>query len=541
MNIVQSCWSCNQQNFPELNAGWLAPEYNLMSWTLSCLQLKKFYKKVTLYTDGAAAKILIDTLHLPYDEVICDLDKLKIFDPKLWALPKIYTYQQQKAPFLHVDGDVFIWQEFDKHLLNSPLIAQNLEVSTDYYEGVMKGLETKLSFLPAELIEERKNNDLVYAFNAGILGGTDVGFFEEYTKKAFDFVNRNLDNLQKINIGTFNIFFEQHLFYCLAKKQGKPVNVLFPDIIGDNQYTGFDDFAEVPHNKKYLHLLGTYKGHVTVCEQMAARLRYDYPEYYYKIVALYQDRKRPLYRDYYQHLGVAEKNSLVSRYYFLKDAFNKNKLKTKTKDAAAQPAFIPFRGQLIKKLIDSGQTNSTGIKKTTALKYNRLLKDADMFESKLSKVLRSKFAAYSHEYLYARDINSTAYHHEIFGATDRGPKQIVADKSVAIIKSRFDWSKVDPGISSATDLIKISNSEVAATYTAVIPQAYGCGYTLMNIDELDLLILNILNRKKNISNVLEETTTAFDEQELADHRAEFELLITGRVKMGLKNKLIKTV
>lgn len=43
MRIIQSAWTCNQSNLLTSNSGWLSPKYNLMSWALSCLQLKQYY------------------------------------------------------------------------------------------------------------------------------------------------------------------------------------------------------------------------------------------------------------------------------------------------------------------------------------------------------------------------------------------------------------------------------------------------------------------------------------------------------------------
>ena len=72
MRIIQSSWACNQPDLLTTNAGWLAPEYNLMSWTLSCLQLKQYYSEVVLYCDSVSAKTLIDVLQLPYSDVVCN-------------------------------------------------------------------------------------------------------------------------------------------------------------------------------------------------------------------------------------------------------------------------------------------------------------------------------------------------------------------------------------------------------------------------------------------------------------------------------------
>ncbi|PBJ12292.1 DUF6734 family protein [Flavobacterium sp. ACN6] len=146
MRVIQSAWTCNKPSLLTTSLGWLSPEYNLMAWTLSCLQLKKYYPELILYSDSVSAKMLVDTLKLPYSEVICNLDSLNIYHPQLWALPKISAYSQQEKPFLHVDGDVFIWKKFNDSLVKGNLIAQNIEAATDYYEKIMISLESELNF-----------------------------------------------------------------------------------------------------------------------------------------------------------------------------------------------------------------------------------------------------------------------------------------------------------------------------------------------------------------------------------------------------------
>ena len=68
MRIVQTFWSGGKSLLQD-GFGWLHPEYNLMSWALSCLSLREHYDEVALYTDSEGKRILIDELHLPYTEV----------------------------------------------------------------------------------------------------------------------------------------------------------------------------------------------------------------------------------------------------------------------------------------------------------------------------------------------------------------------------------------------------------------------------------------------------------------------------------------
>ena len=50
MKIIQTFWS-GGRNPLEHSFGWPHAEYNLMSWTLSCLSLREHFDQVELYTD----------------------------------------------------------------------------------------------------------------------------------------------------------------------------------------------------------------------------------------------------------------------------------------------------------------------------------------------------------------------------------------------------------------------------------------------------------------------------------------------------------
>ena len=526
MRIIQSAWACNQSNILTSNSGWLSPEYNLMSWTLSCLQLKQFYPEVVLYCDNVYAEMLIDNLQLPYTDVICNLDDLNKYHPQLWALPKIYTYSQQEKPFLHVDGDVFIWKEFSDQLLNGDLIAQNIETATDYYQKIMTSLELGLSYFPNELVEERKAKMPILAYNAGILGGSDISFFKEYTKKAFEFVDNNQLNLSKINVTNFNIFFEQYLFYCLAKKNKKNVNVLITEPIEDNQYKGFGDFVKVPYEKDYLHLLGAYKRNEFVCKQMADRLRQDFPQYYYKIIEIMKRNNVPIHKDYYHHLKKCKQETLIKRYSFLKKSFltEQNSKYDKTEESYFNKDIDIFyfieRDQFLKLNVEQ-------------------LKDIELFVSKINQINNTKFSFISKDFLYGRNCNSNYYYEYLFENKETiYSKKIIADSTFEIIESHYDWcclrEENKKGIAST-----ILNSERMSISTVVIPECDSDGFNLSTIDNLDILILEILESAKTIAELLEEIKDYFNQDELIKSLNEFEKLIFGRIKIGLQSKTIK--
>jgi hypothetical protein len=285
MKVVQSFWSQNQPDITTARFGWQAPQYNWLSWILSANQLARYYP-VELYTDQAGHDLLIDKLQLPYAKVHVVLDELNRYHKDLWAMPKIKTYSLQQGPFLHVDGDVFIWEPFPEALLQQGLIAQNLESTTLYYKNMWDEIKPKLLYIPAEM------DKYVYginnsACNMGIVGGHDLSFFKAYTATAFEFVDRNQSVWNDINGFNFNIFFEQLLFHEQAQIKGKQVGFLIDGITEDNNYVGFGDFDRVPSQKTYLHLLGVYKSNRRVARMLEAYVLKEYPEYVARLANIY--------------------------------------------------------------------------------------------------------------------------------------------------------------------------------------------------------------------------------------------------------------
>ena len=277
MKIVQSFWSGNKDCLKD-GYGWSSPIYHYASWILSCNQLRKYYDDVILVTDKAGYDILINKLHLPYSDVIVCLDELSKYNPDLWALAKIKAYGSVDEPFIHVDGDVFVWDTFDGCLENHDLITQNIETTTNYYRTMWNEIRPALDILPEAM--EKYDQDINHkAYNMGIFGGNDIPFIKDYCKQAFDFVDQNLEKVNKLQGINFNIFFEQVLLHELASNYGKDVATYIKDDIGDNQYQGFADFDSVPDGRKYLHLLGFYKRIPTVCNKMLAYVIKNYPEY----------------------------------------------------------------------------------------------------------------------------------------------------------------------------------------------------------------------------------------------------------------------
>lgn len=287
MRIVQTFWSGGKSPLVD-SFGWLKPEYNLMSWALSCLNLKKYYDEVVLYTDSIGYDILVNRLKLPYSDVIVKCDDFKC-NQSLWAYPKVLTYSIQDKPFIHVDGDVYIGQKFTPEIESAGLIAQNREIGTSYYKGMIDAMRKEPLVVP-DYLEEELNKESISSYNAGIIGGNDLTFIKKYCETAFRYIKDNrLDEREGMFIN-HNILFEQILFYVLSEEQPKKeISTVLDFRVNDNGYTynQFCDLTKLENGCKFLHILGGHKRREKNCNLLERTLLKNYPEYFFRIINLF--------------------------------------------------------------------------------------------------------------------------------------------------------------------------------------------------------------------------------------------------------------
>lgn len=295
MKIVQSYWTKpsiknNQFNdFDRSFGGWNEAKYNCFSWALSCLKFKEFYSNVELYTDKLGYDLLINKLELPYSKVHVVLDDLNHFHHDLWAIGKIYTYSMQNEPFLHADGDIFIYRRFENNLLDKELIAQNSENNFGNYFESYEEVINNFTFLPNYLNVFSRKEAKFSGINAGVLGGNNLVFFKEYADRVFEFINLNLELLNKINIGLFNNFYEQLLFKLMADESKIQISYVLKSV--NDRFDKLVDFTGLPSNQWFIHPVGFYKKRAEVSEHLEYRLKLEFPNYYYRIIKLLKFHK----------------------------------------------------------------------------------------------------------------------------------------------------------------------------------------------------------------------------------------------------------
>lgn len=271
--------------------GWLDEKYNLMSWALSCLKAREFYPRVELVTDTPGKALFVDTLGLPYTACSTRLDELSQYPQDLWTVGKLFTYAIQDEPFIHIDGDVYFWEPLGAEIEQAPLVVQHLEQDLSFYWEMLQQILEKDFAIPAQLYKYFEQPQHLTAINAGIIGGQRSDFVNTYAQTALRFIQNNLDRLSEINISIFGVFVEQYFFPILAQEHQIPIKCYDPELLTTTTaYQKFNEIYAVPKRRTFVHMLGSLpKKDQFHCENLASRLRIEYPEYYFKIEAFIEN------------------------------------------------------------------------------------------------------------------------------------------------------------------------------------------------------------------------------------------------------------
>jgi hypothetical protein len=266
---------------------------------------------------------------------------------------------------------------------------------------------------------------------------------------------------------------------------------------------------------------------------MAFRLRKDFPEYYYRIIELFRKNKVPLMKDYYYWSTVKKEDQMVLHY-------NLSKVKPAQRTNLnggrnAEPVFEFKNTRIIKEYLSICRVVAH-INKADAL-----INDITLLENSIQRILMHKFSKINKEYLYQRDILSACYNETVFADSARmDDVQLVAVENSEIVKTNFDWTLLDEETDSLVlRLQKIIESEREFNNLVIIPECDKVGFSLVSIDDLDIFVLELLRKPMSVNRLLKEAAKAFDPDELISAYEDYKLLIFGRIKIALLNKLIK--
>ena len=490
MKIIQTLYLKENLNPFNTKAGWYAPEYHWMAWVLSFLQLRKFYEQVELVTNQQGKEVLIDLLQLPYTKVtvIQFSEKTKEF----WSLAKVESYSIQTEPFLHIDGDVFIWQAFDNELLKSALIAQNSEDWFSGYQYMLAKIKDENIILPSFI----KNYDNLESYNLGIVGGNKIDIFQEYRDEVFEFVRHNQklfqDLAQNYNHSYVNMFIEQFMFTQLANSKQIHVSTFLPEKVIDPDYPEITNFYNVPQTKQYVHLLGKSKSLPETCKTLSKILRRNYPEYYYRIIEnCFDNDIMPICQIYSR-----EKLSFFRE--------------------------LPDYGKIMNTYFSESSLSNLKFTIETKLFLIDNTAHSKDFQKYESEKKRFQLGIKNIGFYYAKDIFVFSRLEDLFSLSDDKflVQHLLVDRDVCLMENEWNWNRenIENNLTEAPALFQI----------LLIPDIYTMTIKEEVLDSLNMILVDTFLEPIKIMEAIKTCALYYDESEEVSE--DFKFLIRERIR-----------
>jgi hypothetical protein len=543
MKIIHTFWTgpagSTNTDIMQMKGGWLSSDYHWMSWALSCLQAIDIFGQIELVTDIKGREILIDRFKLPYTSVSTQLEgKLDHYHPSLWSLGKIYTYGLQREPFLHLDGDVYLWQKPEQTFLDSPLFAQNLDKDLGLYIETLKEINIHFSQVPHVFSTEYYAGKPIYASNAGIIGGTAPGFFTDYATQAFDFIDQNAVGLSKVAVSDLNFIFEQYLFYQLAKEKGIPVSYLMPMVDNHifNDYVRFEDVPQV----KIFHTVGNFKKFPHMCMHIAKALRLYHPDFYYHIIEEVKGSGQKV------HLEIYNTDALEGREHIHQPS-NKNYVEADIDCLERTTAAIKFLEEKYKLTIGTYPENIDSFLDTSG----NVLTEEDrgrLTEIYKLELQRREFAIK----LYKRPADIREHY-----SFDRNTYALI---KLSFVKPEPELLEIKIGLPEEYEVIELGwnwrydyKQDIAAiterNFSAnqlnlvalLIPAPMELSVKEYYIDDLDAIIIDLVEEPQSLSQLLGAVEDYFPADEIYSDYPTFKNLVINTVKLLLYHGALRII
>lgn len=205
MTGLQSLWTRTHK--------WKPTRTALLLHTLSHCFLRVQFDHTELVTDECGL-LIADRLRWKYDSYRTDLTFIPADLRHIWAAGKLFAQRSQTKPYAHVDNDFLLQDRLPVNVRNARVFIQGKD-EPGYY--LTKNLQAML-----ELAEIPKG---VCAYNAGIVGGSDIPLLHAYA----DYGLKLVQALKAQTNGTvISIVAEQASFGHFLRHNEVPIVELIP-------------------------------------------------------------------------------------------------------------------------------------------------------------------------------------------------------------------------------------------------------------------------------------------------------------------------
>lgn len=209
--------------------------FTILSIKLSSTLLRKMNKIVGIYSTKKIIELLKKyEVELDFYEDIEDEVK-DVSSQKLFAVCKLYSNIIQTEPFIQIDTDLFLFDNFNFDLLESSPISFYFAENINGYSPYINYKNWKSDYLdlfnvlckkfPTVVFEEHTNP--LIAYNCAIVGGTDWKTISDLYKPIFKLIKDNKKYIELLGKNPMSVL-EQHIITGILSKSGySPLEINF--------------------------------------------------------------------------------------------------------------------------------------------------------------------------------------------------------------------------------------------------------------------------------------------------------------------------
>lgn len=276
MKIIQSFAEFNEGSYNFLPDEDITRRYmSFYSFFLSYLTLQKYYGKVTMFCNKKARDRFIK--YIPYDNVNILENQNNI---KYWSYYKIDAMRTMKEKFIHVDSDVFIFDDLYAPFINTrkyDIIVQ--DTIPERKNSCAHFVRDNRKFLLENGIIDYEQYD-GRCFSCGTLGITPK-FIPEYIGLCDDLKKMYSENKLKNAEPLGMILEELSLYLFMLNNKLRTYEVLPHDEVLKH---GVEKVGDI---RKYTHMWFGNKFKPQMIKIMKLRIKKDFPDKY-SIVEKYE-------------------------------------------------------------------------------------------------------------------------------------------------------------------------------------------------------------------------------------------------------------
>ena len=244
-------------------------KFNFYSFLLSYLTLKKYYGHVTMFCNKKAYDDFIK--YIPYDKIILMENKNDFI---FWSYYKIDAMMMMNEKFIHVDSDVFIFDDlFNEFISNNyDIIVQNRWIR-EQNNYIRDFVDFNKEFVV--------NNDIINPniYDGGSLCSGVVGM-NLNTRNQYVRLTKIIkegyiaEKLKNIEGNAVSLISEELPLYLLSLKNNlKVLDILPNDLIKKYGVVGAGNM------KKYTHMWFSTKLNSQYVEIMKLKIKKEFPKY----------------------------------------------------------------------------------------------------------------------------------------------------------------------------------------------------------------------------------------------------------------------